>query len=106
VVVDQHHVDTGRAGGGSLVSEVLVGATRAERVGRHDQRHGAMVAHNLVSAPTVLRRKVAGVPSLVTPALPVGTLASQQQPEIHAEGLVLRPWRAEDHATVLAAYAD
>ena len=46
------------------------------------------------------------MPSLVTPALPVGTLASQQQPEIHAEGLVLRPWRAEDHATVLAAYAD
>jgi ribosomal-protein-alanine N-acetyltransferase len=65
-----------------------------------------MVAHNSVSAPTDSRRKVAGVPSLVTPALPVGTLASQPQPEIHAEGLVLRPWRPADHGVVMAAYAD
>lgn len=46
------------------------------------------------------------MPSLVTPALPPGTLAAQEQPEIHAEGLTLRPWRPEDHEAVLTAYAD
>ena len=46
------------------------------------------------------------MPSLVTPALPPGTLAAQVQPEIHAEGLTLRPWQPEDHSVVFAAYAD
>lgn len=46
------------------------------------------------------------MPSLVTPAVPAGTMNSRSQPEIHAEGLTLRPWRAEDHEAVMAAYAD
>jgi ribosomal-protein-alanine N-acetyltransferase len=46
------------------------------------------------------------VPSLAAPALPPGTLASQPQPEICANGLVLRPWRLTDQATVVAAYGD
>jgi RimJ/RimL family protein N-acetyltransferase len=33
-------------------------------------------------------------------------MANREQPEVHGEGLVLRPWRSEDHAAVLAAYED
>ncbi|MEV4514753.1 GNAT family N-acetyltransferase [Dactylosporangium sp. NPDC049525] len=47
------------------------------------------------------------MPSLVPPALPAGTLAALTQPTLDgADGLRLRPWRAEDAATVAAAYAD
>jgi RimJ/RimL family protein N-acetyltransferase len=35
-----------------------------------------------------------------------GALAAQVQPEIHGEGLMLRPWQPEDYSVVLAAYAD
>jgi RimJ/RimL family protein N-acetyltransferase len=47
------------------------------------------------------------VPSLVTPALPAGTLAALTQPSLDGDdGLRLRPWRAADADTVVAAYAD
>jgi ribosomal-protein-alanine N-acetyltransferase len=46
------------------------------------------------------------VPLLATPALPAGTLANQQQPEIHANDLRLRPWQPDDHEAVMTAYAD
>ena len=47
------------------------------------------------------------MPSLVTPALPAGTLAALTQPTITGGGgLRLRPWRAADAPTVQAAYAD
>jgi len=47
-----------------------------------------------------------GVPSLVTPALPTGTMAALTQPEIAANGIVLRPWQASDRPVVTAAFAD
>lgn len=46
------------------------------------------------------------VPSLVTPALPLGTMAALTQPEITASGITLRPWRASDLPVVTAAFAD
>ncbi|GAA3243409.1 GNAT family N-acetyltransferase [Dactylosporangium siamense] len=47
------------------------------------------------------------MPSLVTPALPAGTLAALTQPSLDgADGLRLRPWRAADADTVVAAYTD
>lgn len=46
------------------------------------------------------------VPSLVTPALPLGTMAALTQPEIIANGITLRPWRASDLPVVMAAFAD
>lgn len=47
------------------------------------------------------------MPSLVTPALPAGTLAALTQPSLDGgDGVRLRPWRAVDAATVEAAYAD
>ena len=46
------------------------------------------------------------MPSLVTPALPAGTLAAFVQPVLHGDGLRLRPWQAADADTVVAAYAD
>lgn len=46
------------------------------------------------------------MPYQVAPALPPGTLASQQQPEIQGDGLRLRPWRSDDHSAVMTAYAD
>ncbi|MEV0134538.1 hypothetical protein AB0H83_39520 [Dactylosporangium sp. NPDC050688] len=40
------------------------------------------------------------MPSLVTPALPAGTLAALTQPTIPGDGgLRLRPWRAADAPT-------
>ncbi len=33
-------------------------------------------------------------------------MAALPQPELHADGVVLRPWRASDRAAVVAGYAD
>jgi RimJ/RimL family protein N-acetyltransferase len=46
------------------------------------------------------------VPSLATPAVPAGSMAALTQPELHTDGIVLRPWRRSDRPFVLAAYAD
>ncbi len=46
------------------------------------------------------------MPSLVTPALPPGSLSGLPQPEIRGNGLLLRPWQPADRADVVAAYAD
>ncbi|WP_436526499.1 GNAT family N-acetyltransferase [Actinoplanes sp. HUAS TT8] len=46
------------------------------------------------------------MPSLVTPALTAGTLAASEQPEIHGEGILLRPWQETDRSAVVAAHAD
>lgn len=46
------------------------------------------------------------VPSLVTPAVTPGSIASRAQPEIHADDLLLRPWRRADRPTVVAAYSE
>ncbi|MET7425166.1 GNAT family N-acetyltransferase [Dactylosporangium sp. NPDC005555] len=46
------------------------------------------------------------MPSLLTPALPAGSLAGSIQPVLDGDGVRLRPWRAADADTVVAAYAD
>jgi RimJ/RimL family protein N-acetyltransferase len=46
------------------------------------------------------------MPKLTPPAMPPGVMADVAQPEIHGDGVVLRPWRAADRPTVVAAYAD
>ncbi|GII30161.1 acetyltransferase [Planotetraspora mira] len=46
------------------------------------------------------------VPLLATPAVPPGSMAALTQPEIHANGVVLRPWRLSDHPAVVAGYTD
>lgn len=46
------------------------------------------------------------VPSLVTPAVPPGTMAALPQPEIAANEITLRPWQPSDRGIVVAAYAD
>ncbi|MFB9237051.1 GNAT family N-acetyltransferase [Plantactinospora siamensis] len=46
------------------------------------------------------------MPSLTTPAVPPGALASREQPVLAADGLLLRPWRPPDRDAVLTAYAD
>ncbi|WP_245736304.1 GNAT family N-acetyltransferase [Micromonospora pattaloongensis] len=46
------------------------------------------------------------MPSLVTPAVPPGSMAALSQPEIRANGVVLRPWQSSDRPAVVAAYAD
>ncbi|WP_106316446.1 GNAT family N-acetyltransferase [Actinoplanes italicus] len=46
------------------------------------------------------------MPSLVTPALPAGSLASTDQPDITGDGVLLRPWHADDHEAVVAAFTD
>jgi RimJ/RimL family protein N-acetyltransferase len=46
------------------------------------------------------------VPSLVTPAVPAGSLASMDQPEIAVTALRLRPWRPADHEAVVTAFTD
>jgi RimJ/RimL family protein N-acetyltransferase len=46
------------------------------------------------------------VPSLVTPAVPPGTMTALTQPEITANEITLRPWQSSDRGTVVAAYAD
>ncbi|TCC24089.1 GNAT family N-acetyltransferase [Kribbella sindirgiensis] len=45
------------------------------------------------------------MPLLVDPALPQGTLRDIAQPRLVIDGLVLRPWRRSDAATVRAAFA-
>ena len=46
------------------------------------------------------------MPRLVGPALPAGFLRDTRQPRLDAgEGMVLRPWRDTDAATVRAAFA-
>lgn len=46
------------------------------------------------------------VPLLTPPVVPPGSLAALPQPEIEADGLLLRPWRPSDRPAVLAGYAD
>ncbi|GII55306.1 acetyltransferase [Planotetraspora thailandica] len=46
------------------------------------------------------------MPSLAEPAVPPGSMAALTQPEIHADGITLRPWRPSDRPVVVAAYAD
>ncbi|MEU4618895.1 GNAT family N-acetyltransferase [Actinoplanes sp. NPDC023801] len=46
------------------------------------------------------------MPSLVTPALPAGSLTSINQPEIAGKGVLLRPWHTDDHEAVVAAFTD
>ncbi|MFC4146911.1 GNAT family N-acetyltransferase [Micromonospora mangrovi] len=46
------------------------------------------------------------MPSLVTPAVPAGSMAALPQPEIPADGVLLRPWQPGDSSAVVAAYAD
>ncbi|MFG1882534.1 GNAT family N-acetyltransferase [Micromonospora sp. NPDC049102] len=45
------------------------------------------------------------MPLLVTPALPAGRLAAQEQPHLPVRpGLALRPWRDDDAPVVRAAF--
>jgi RimJ/RimL family protein N-acetyltransferase len=46
------------------------------------------------------------VPLLATPALDTGTIAAMAQPEISANGIMLRPWQAGDRPAVVEAFAD
>jgi RimJ/RimL family protein N-acetyltransferase len=46
------------------------------------------------------------VPSLVGPVLPAGALSALTQRNLEGDGVVLRPWRAADAPTIVAAYAD
>ncbi|MEU5768606.1 GNAT family N-acetyltransferase [Streptomyces asoensis] len=47
------------------------------------------------------------MPYTVDPVLPAGTLAGVPQPELPTgDGLLLRPWRAEDAPAVYAAFQD
>jgi RimJ/RimL family protein N-acetyltransferase len=46
------------------------------------------------------------VPSLAAPAVPPGAMAALAQPEIRANGVLLRPWQPSDRPIVVAAYAD
>jgi RimJ/RimL family protein N-acetyltransferase len=49
---------------------------------------------------------MARVPDLRTPVLGAGSFAGRPQPTIERDGLLLRPWRAEDAAVLVRAYAD
>lgn len=46
------------------------------------------------------------MPSLTGPVVPAGRIRSLPQPTLHAEDLVIRPWRPADAAAVFAAYQD
>ena len=46
------------------------------------------------------------MPRLTPPAITPGTQRDLTQPVLDADGLRLRPWRADDAAAVVAAYAD
>lgn len=46
------------------------------------------------------------MPLLATPAVPPGSMAALAQPDLQADGLLLRPWQPADRPTVLAGYAD
>jgi [ribosomal protein S5]-alanine N-acetyltransferase len=46
------------------------------------------------------------MPSLVTPALPAGSLASRDQTAITGDGVLLRPWTPADRPAVVTGFAD
>ena len=46
------------------------------------------------------------MPSLTAYAVAPGTVAAWNQPELNADGLVLRPWRQDDRAAIVEAFAD
>lgn len=46
------------------------------------------------------------MPYLTSPVVPAGTLARTPQPALPSDGLLLRPWRAEDAPAVHAAFQD
>jgi RimJ/RimL family protein N-acetyltransferase len=46
------------------------------------------------------------VPSLVTPAVPAGSLASMNQPGIAGSDILLRPWQPADQEAVVTAFTD
>jgi ribosomal-protein-alanine N-acetyltransferase len=46
------------------------------------------------------------MPDLVSPVVPPGRIRNQPQPTFRIGELTVRPWRAEDAAAVVAAYAD
>ncbi|WP_249667347.1 GNAT family N-acetyltransferase [Cellulomonas fengjieae] len=46
------------------------------------------------------------MPRLTPPAITPGTLRDLDQPVLRADGVVLRPWQADDAATVATAYDD
>lgn len=46
------------------------------------------------------------MPSLTTPALPAGSLASLRQSEVAGDGVMLRAWRESDRGAVVAGFAD
>ncbi|WP_315093734.1 GNAT family N-acetyltransferase [uncultured Cellulomonas sp.] len=46
------------------------------------------------------------MPRLTAPAILPGTPSAHAQPVLHADGLHLRPWRADDAGAVVRAYAD
>lgn len=46
------------------------------------------------------------MPSLVASVLVAGSLATLDQPEIRADGVLLRPWLTADRDAVVAGYAD
>ena len=82
--------------------------------GRH--RQGGMTGHGrrvlrepgnrLDSADASVVGHDGWMPLLVDPALPAGSLRTVEQPLLRVdEQLVLRPWRADDAATVRAAFA-
>jgi RimJ/RimL family protein N-acetyltransferase len=60
----------------------------------------------LIPIATTFVPYIPTVPLLATPALQPGTMAALTQPEITANGIVLRPWQAPDRLVVVAAFAD
>ncbi|WP_320067226.1 GNAT family N-acetyltransferase [Micromonospora sp. RTGN7] len=46
------------------------------------------------------------MPYFAAPAVPPGTLAALAQPELAADGVLLRPWQPSDRPAVVSAYAD
>jgi RimJ/RimL family protein N-acetyltransferase len=46
------------------------------------------------------------VPRLTPPAITPGSISRHPQPVLSVDGLVLRPWRADDAGAVVTAYAD
>lgn len=46
------------------------------------------------------------MPGLVPPVVPRERWAAREQPDLHADGLLLRPWRAADVPIVVGAYED
>lgn len=46
------------------------------------------------------------MPSLVTPAVPAGSMATLAHPEIQVDEVLLRPWHPADRPAVMRAFAD